>query len=124
MLIVRITFRILYSFVYCVLLGNLGADIYESKFATISGSASLKAAYDSRLFGVSSTTFAESQKATPSSGVSADDLKSEDDFVLTFSPALHFRSKFGLIKISGSAGIGVTRYIKNHTKYIITAIII
>ena len=40
-------------------------------------------------------------------------LESEDDFILTFSPTVHFTNKLGLFKINGSAGVQITQYLLN-----------
>ncbi len=50
------------------------------------------------------------------SGITTSELKSEDDFILSFSPAMHFSNKIGLLKLSGSAGVNITQYILNDDK--------
>jgi hypothetical protein len=88
--------------------------LYESKLGKIDASASLKLAYDSRVFGMPSNEFQDVKNdANSSSSINPNRLKSEDDFIITFSPAVHFTNKLGLFKISGSAGVQISRYILN-----------
>ncbi len=68
--------------------------------------------YDSNVFGISSDVFNNAM----SSGVTRGEVESEDDLILSFSPSLHFSKKIYLLNISGSAGISLTRYIKNVDK--------
>ena len=68
--------------------------------------------YDSNVFGISSDVFDNAM----SSGVTRGEVESEDDLILSFSPSLHFSKKIYLLNISGSAGISLTRYIKNVDK--------
>ena len=113
-------FKGCHTFLLILLPCICSAAIFESKLVNVTGSASARLAYDSRVFGVSSSTFTSSQGAAPSSGINGDELESEDDFILTFSPALHFTSKLGLLKISGSAGVGITQYFINDSKSFIS----
>ena len=69
--------------------------------------ARVSAIYDSNLFGVSENVFNE---------VDNDEVESKDDLVLNFSPSVHFSKKVYLLNISGSAGVSLTRYIKNEDK--------
>ena len=87
--------------------------LYESKLGKIDASASLKVAYDSRVFGMPSNEFNAVKNSGGSTGINTDRIESEDDFIITFSPAVHFTNKFGLLKISGSAGIQISQYILN-----------
>ena len=68
--------------------------------------------YDSNVFGISSDVFNNAM----SSGVTRGEVESKDDLILSFSPSLHFSKKIYLLNISGSAGISLTRYIKNVDK--------
>ena len=43
-------------------------------------------------------------------------MESEDDLALNFSPSVHFSRKIYLLNISGSAGVSLTRYVKNKDK--------
>ena len=72
--------------------------LYESKLGKIDASASLRLAYDSRVFGMPSDEFKAVQDANNSSSINPNRLKSEDDFIITFSPAVHFTNKLGLFK--------------------------
>ena len=44
------------------------------------------------------------------------EIESEDDFIISFSPSLHFASKLGLLKLSGSAGVNIVQYLINDKK--------
>ena len=68
--------------------------------------------YDSNLFGVSANVFQSAVNDSPAK----DELESQDDFILNFSPSLHFSKKLYLLSVSGSAGVSITRYIKNTDK--------
>ena len=80
--------------------------LVEGTLGKIDASASLSAAYDSRIFGVSSelyNTFENTNK----------NLISEDDFILTFSPALHYSKKIKMLSFEASAGIQIAHFLKN-----------
>ena len=88
----------------------------------IRASATASATYDSRVFGIPSTYFNQirSSGGNPGTGIAVDELKSEDDFILKFSPAVHLARKVSLFQFAGSAGIEIAQYIKNDEKsYII-----
>ena len=87
--------------------------LYESKLGKIDASASLKLAYDSRVFGMPSDEFNAVRQSGGSAGINTDRIESEDDFIITFSPAVHFTNKLGLFKINGSAGVQISQYILN-----------
>ena len=87
--------------------------LYEGKVGRIDASATLKAAYDSRVFGMPSDEFKSVKDSNGSSGINTSRLESEYDFILTFSPAVHFTNKLGLFKINGSAGVQINQYILN-----------
>ena len=76
----------------------------------IGARASLK--YDSNLFGVSDNVYQNALGSAPSN----DEIVSPDDFVINFSPSLHFTKSISLLKLTGSAGVSLTRYIKNTDK--------
>ena len=81
-------------------------------------SVTASATYDSRVFGIPSSYY-NKLKTDPSSnnaGVPVNELKSEDDFILKFSPAVHLAKKVSLLKFSGSAGVEIAQYIKNDDK--------
>ena len=48
--------------------------------------------------------------------------ESRDDFILNFSPSVHFSKNVYLLNISGSAGVSLTRYIKNEDKSFIVPV--
>jgi hypothetical protein len=89
--------------------------LVEGKFGKLDLSASLRATYDSKVFAMPSNSFNEIK----SSGRS-NEIESEDDFILSFSPAMHFSNKIGLLKLSGSAGVNITHYMLNEDKSFIT----
>ncbi len=87
--------------------------LVESKFGKIDAIATLSAKYDSRAFGISSDAFVNAKK-TP--GIPGDELKSEDDFIISFSPALSFSKKLKWFSFTGTAGIALVQYVKNDDK--------
>ena len=94
-----------FIFLFCILdfwaFNFVSAALIDGKLGTVTAGATLKATYDSRVFAISSTEFSE-RKNNSTAGSS--ELESEDDFIISFSPTLNFASKFGLLKLSGSAG--------------------
>ena len=78
---------------FLVLTSSYG--LYEGKVGRIDASAALKLSYDSLVFGMPSNEF-DAVKKSNSSLINPDRLESEDDFILTFSPAVHFTNKLGL----------------------------
>ena len=82
----------------------------------VSGLAS--ATYDSRVFGIPSKYYNELKNSggNPGSGIPVNELKSEDDFILKFSPAVHLAKKVSLFQFSGSAGVEIAQYLKNNDK--------
>jgi hypothetical protein len=105
---------VLFSFSLFLHSTHLNA-IYEGKHLKVSSSATLKATYDSKVFAMPTNDF-NTIRESNSSGITASELKSEDDFIISFSPALHFSSKLGLLKISGSAGVNISQYVLNDDK--------
>ena len=98
---------------FCVLMQTFPLfALYEGKVGRIDASATLKAAYDSRVFGMPSDEF-KSVKNDKTGKINTSRLESEHDFILTFSPAVHFTNKLGLFKINGSAGVQINQYILN-----------
>ena len=71
--------------------------------------ARVSATYDSNLFGVSPNVFQQASNTNV-------EVESEDDLALNFSPSVHFSRKIYLLNISGSAGVSLTRYVKNKDK--------
>ena len=104
----------LFIFLVCAIVHPLTSfALYEGKLGRIDASATLKATYDSRVFGMPSDEFKSVKDSNGSAGINTSRLESEDDFILTFSPAVHFTNKLGLFKISGSAGVTINQYILN-----------
>jgi len=89
--------------------------LIEGRLGKLDASATLKASYDSRVFAMPSKDFA-GVKAKPSPGINPEELESEDDIILSFTPALHFTNKIGLLKLTGSVGANITQYVKNDAK--------
>ena len=106
---IRLLLLCLYSFSCAI----SAFALYESKLGRIDASASLKLAYDSRVFGMPSNEFKAVKDSNGSTGINTGRLKSEDDFIITFSPAVHFTNKLGLFKINGSAGVQISQYLLN-----------
>jgi hypothetical protein len=103
----------LFIYITCALLHtSVLLALYESKLGKIDASAILKVAYDSRVFGMPSDEL-QSVKNDKTGKINTDRIESEDDFILTFSPAVHFTNKLGLFKINGSAGVQINQYILN-----------
>ena len=105
--------RLFTYFIGLFVFSSTSFGLYEGKLARLDASAALKLAYDSRVFGMPSDEFEAVKKSGGGPIINTDRLKSEDDFILTFSPAVHFSSKFGLFKIAGSAGIQISQYLLN-----------
>jgi len=104
----------LFIYITCALLQtSVLFALYESKLGRIDASATLKVAYDSRVFGMPSDEFKSVKDSNGSTGINTSRLESEHDFILTFSPAVHFTNKLGLFKINGSAGVQINQYILN-----------
>ena len=78
-------------------------------------SASLTGIYDSRVFGISSNLFNYS-RAGNNANIPSDELDSEDDFIVKFSPALHLSKKISLLRLTGSAGVEIAQFLKNSDK--------
>jgi hypothetical protein len=93
------------------------AALIDGKLGTVTASATMTATYDSRVFAMSTNQFNEI-RAGNSSNIS--ELESEDDFIITFTPALHFVKKLGLFRISGTAGVNITQFVYNDGKSSIT----
>ena len=83
--------------------------LYESKLGKIDASASLKLAYDSRVFGMPSDEFNAVRQSGGSAGINTDRIESEDDFIITFSPAVHFTNKLGLEDMGEFTGYAWTQ---------------
>ena len=106
---------LLFGFVFCK--ANHLFGLAEGKFGKLDVSASLRATYDSKVFAMPTSNFNQIRGSdSNASGITTSELKSEDDFILSFSPAMHFSNKIGLLKLSGSAGVNITQYILNDDK--------
>lgn len=105
----------LFTFCFCIFTFAYTsfAALYEGKLGSIGASASLKLAYDSLVFGMPSNEFNAVKDSNGSNGINPSRLESEDDFILTFSPTVHFTNKLGLFKINGSAGVQISQYLLN-----------
>ena len=101
-------------FVSIVLAHNVFA-LKESAFGRFDLSASLSAEYDSRVFGISSQAL-QAVKASGTPGVVPDEIESEDDLILKFTPAIHYTKKLRWFTFSGSAGVHLTQFVKNDKK--------
>ena len=107
-----------YYLVIFFLLGSLQINSFglvEGKLGNIDASVTLRKEYDSRVFGISTNSF-EGAKSSSSSLIAAAELKSEDDFIIRFTPALHFSKKLKWFTFTGSAGVDLVEYIKNNDK--------
>ena len=89
--------------------------LVEGKLGKIDASFTLRGEYDSRVFGISSNSF-QGAKTSNSALIAASELKSEDDFIIRFSPALHFSKKLKWFSFTGSAGVDLVEYVKNNDK--------
>jgi len=87
--------------------------LVEGRYGKLDASLTLKTTYDSRVFAMSTNQFNTIRDGNNSS---INEIESEDDFIISFSPALHFSNKLGLLKISGSAGVNMTQYVLNDSK--------
>ena len=79
--------------------------LFEGKLGKVDASATLDATYDSRVFGVSTENFQQ---------MKTDKVESEDDFILKFSPALHFSKKVKWFTFNASAGVLIAQYVYNN----------
>ena len=93
---------------------NLNA-LVEGEFGKVDASATVSGEYDSRVFGISSESFTGAKSAN-SPLIASNELVSEDDFIIRFSPALHFTKKLRWFSFTGTAGIEFAQYIKNNDK--------
>lgn len=106
------------SIIIIYLLGSSFTECFglvEGKLGKIQTTATLGGEYDSRVFGISSDSF-QGAKSSSSSLIAANELKSEDDFIIRFSPALHFSKKLKWFSFTGTAGVDLVQYIKNDDK--------
>ena len=102
------------NFIYLFLHLDL-FSLVEGKLVKIDASLSLDSRYDSRVFGISSKSF-NSAKISSSSAIAQDELKSEDDFIISFTPSVHFTKEVKWFTFTGTAGVQLTQYVKNDDK--------
>ena len=104
---------------FCILLSlafTTGVNAFvEGMFGKLEASATLRGEYDSRVFGISTNSF-QGAKSSNSPLIAANELKSEDDFLISLSPALHFTKQTRWFTFSGTGGLQMTQYIKNNDK--------
>ena len=101
-------YKLKYLFLIIISASHLKSNAFDI-IRELDIGARASATYDSNLFGVSENVF---NKA----GSTNSEVESRDDFILNFSPSVHFSKKVYLLNISGSAGVSLTRYIKNEDK--------
>ena len=87
----------------------------ETAFGRFDLSASLSAEYDSRVFGISSQML-QAVRTSGTPGVAVDEIESEDDLILRFTPAIHYTKKLRWFTFSGSAGVQLAQFVKNDKK--------
>ena len=83
--------------------------LVEGDLGKIDASGVLSLEYDSKAFGISSKSFEGAKKST-SPLIAKNELKSEDDFIIRFSPALHFTKKVRWFSFTGFSFRGVVLY--------------
>ena len=107
----------LFLCMFCVsiVLTSNAFALKESAFGRFDLSASLSAEYDSRVFGISSQSL-QAVKASGTPGVVPDEIESEDDLILKFTPAIHYTKKLRWFTFSGSAGVQLAQFVKNDKK--------
>ena len=111
--------RLSFYSLFCVLVGfNLNAEWDSSLLGQVKVGGYVSATYDSRVFGIPSDYYNQlkNNEGSEATGIPVDELKSEDDFILKFSPAVHLAKKVSLFKFSGSAGVEIAQYLKNNDK--------
>ena len=113
----------LFLCLFCVsiVLANKTFALTENALGRFDLSASLSAEYDSRVFGISSQSLQSLQAvrapgAPGVPGVDPDEIESEDDLILKFTPAIHYTKKLRWFTFSGSAGVQITQFVKNDKK--------
>jgi len=106
-----INIKLIINFVLLVALCKLNIlyGFVQGSLGKIESSATLSAVYDSKIFGISSSDYTSVKSLQGSNSK----LKSEDDFILTFSPALHYSKKIKWFSFGASAGIQLAHFVKN-----------
>lgn len=107
----------LFLCLFCVsiVLANKTFALTENALGRFDLSASLSAEYDSRVFGISSQSL-QAVRASGTPGVAVDEIESEDDLILKFTPTIHYTKKLRWFTFSGSAGVQITQFVKNDKK--------
>ena len=106
---------LLYLLCLTVLAPQFSFALKETSLGQLGVSARLSGTYDSRVFGVSSSAY-QASKNSSSPLIASEEIKSEDDFIISFSPALHLTKKLRWISVTGSAGVQISQYLKNDDK--------
>jgi len=106
---------ILSLFCFSVLAPQFSFALKETAIGRLDVSATLSGKYDSRVFGISSSAY-QSSRNSSSSLIASQEIKSEDDFIISFSPALHLSKKLRWFSVTGSTGVQITQYLKNDDK--------
>ena len=89
----------------------------ETPLGRFDVSASLSTEYDSRVFGISSPMYNQILDSNTTNPIYAlNEIESEDDVILRFTPAIHYTKKLRWFTFSGSTGVQVARFIKNEKK--------
>ena len=89
----------------------------ETPLGRFDVSASLSTEYDSRIFGISSQMYNQILNSqNPDPIYATNEIESEDDVILRFTPALHYTKKLRWFTFGGSAGVQIARYVKNDKK--------
>lgn len=104
-----------FSFILMFITPHLVSGFKETVAGKVDVSASLSGTYDTRVFGISTGSY-NSSKSSNSPLIASQELQSEDDFILRFTPAVHLTKKLNWFTLGGSAGIQLTQYIKNEDK--------
>jgi hypothetical protein len=95
---------------YCLiyLLPQICFGFLNGKLGSLDLSSSISGSYDSNLFGVSKDEF-QILKNTK-------DLESDDDFIIKFSPVVHYSKKVSLLNFGVNAGFELAEYIFNNNR--------
>ena len=95
---------------YCLiyLLPQICFGFLNGKLGRLDLSSSISGSYDSNLFGVSKDEF-QILKNTK-------DIESDDDFIIKFSPVVHYSKKVSLLNFGVNAGFELAEYIFNNNR--------
>ena len=99
------------------LIKNAYAEWDNPLLGQIKVTGTVSSTYDSRVFGIPTSYYNQLRSGDGNNtSIPINELKSEDDFILKFSPAVHLAKKVSLFKFSGSAGVEIAHFIKNDEK--------